>query len=55
MNSGVCKDTDAALRQSKINRDLVDDAEQKELAGTLILNVPDKNMKKELRVDDERA
>ena len=53
--SNACKDTEEALSQTKINRDSVDDTDQRNMIGSLILNVPDTRLKKDLGVDDERA
>ena len=39
--SNACKDTEEALNQTKINRDAVDDIDQRNLLGSIILNIPD--------------
>ena len=51
----ACRDTEDALSQAKINRDNVDDTDQRSLLGSLIINIPDSNLKKDIGVDDERA
>ena len=51
----ACKDTEEALSLAKINRDSVDDTDQRNLLGSIILNILDSKLKKEVGVDDERA
>ena len=53
--TNACKNTEEALSQTKINRDSVDDTDQRNMIGSLILNIPDSKLKKDLGVDDERA
>ena len=55
ISNSACRDTEEALRQAKINRDNVDDTDQRNLIGSLIINVPDADLKKDLGVNDERS
>merc|ERR1712115_338150 len=50
-----CSDTEEALRQGKINRDNIDDADKRNLVGSLLINVADNNLKKDLGVEDDRS
>ena len=51
----TCQDSEEALRQSKINRDNLDDADQRNLVGSMIINVADANLKKDLGIEDDRS
>ena len=53
--NNACKDTEEALSQAKMNRDSVDDTDQRNMLGSIILNIPDSKLKKDVGVDDERA
>ena len=50
-----CQDSEEALRQSKINRDNLDDADQRNLVGSMIINIADPDLKKDLGVVDDRS
>ena len=51
----TCRDTEEAIRQGKINRDNIDDTDQRNMVGSLLINVMDNNLKKDLGVEDDRA
>ena len=49
----TCRDTDDAIRQGKINRDNIDDTDQRNMVGSLLINVMDSNLKKDLGIEDD--